>query len=115
MLYGCGTTTILVNNSDVDLYVNNVYKGKGHVEVCRTGFPKRLYIEAKYKGASVGELIVKRKLDGTSCLAGYFTYGVGLLFTFRYPASIVVPTSLDIKIQNIHQESIWKRPPNNWK
>ena len=117
--YSCGTTSIVVSNSNVDLYVNNVYKGKGQAEVRRTGFPKKMKIEAKYQGSTVGELVVKRKFDVVTFLSCYFTYGIGLLFSFRYPASVVVPISLDSSEPNSNPNSnkvgVWKRPPGKWK
>ncbi len=115
LLFGCGMSTIVVKNANVDLYVNNVYRGKGSVEVRRTGFPKRLYIEAKYNGATVGQLTVKRKLTGIGCLTGYFTYGLGLLFSFRYPETIIVPINETPNEPNPWKESIWKKPPKSWK
>ena len=121
LLSSCGTTTIFVSNSNVDLYVNSVYKGKGHAEVKRTGVPKKMKIEAKYQGSTFGELVVKRKFDAVTFLSCYFTYGIGLLFSFRYPANIVVPISIDSndpnqnKNPNQSRQSIWMRPPGNWK
>ena len=92
-----------------------MYKGKGHTEVRRTGFPKKLYIEAKYNGSTVGQLVVKRKFDAVTFLSCYFTYGMGLLFSFRYPATIIVPISNLSNTPNRWKESIWKKQPGKWK
>jgi hypothetical protein len=110
---GCDTTSIAVSNADVDLYVNGVYKGKGHVEVPRTGLPRKMSIEAKYQGSSVGQLVVKRKFDALTLLACYYGFGVGMLFAFRYPNNVFVPISMSDS--NGSNESIWKKPPGKWK
>ena len=115
LLNSCGTTSIVVSNSNVDIYVNSIYKGKGHAEVRRTGLPKKMKIETKYQGSTVGQLVVKRKFDAVTFLSCYLTYGIGLLFSFRYPANIIVPISIDSNEPNSSKESIWKRPPDKWK
>jgi len=120
----CGTTTIFVNNSNVDIYVNNENKGKGCVEIKRMGVPKKINIEAKYQGKTVGQYITHRKFDFTTCLIGYLTCGVGLIFAWSYPSSIIIPINMDEVTPAINneqkniqpkEENIWKRPPNNWR
>lgn len=113
LFYSCGTTLITVPNPEVDIYVNNVYKGKGTAEIPRMGPPQKASLSAKYHGAEVGSMVIKRKLDLTGCLVGYFTYGVGLFFSFRYPSEVTIPIRSDLYQNGNPVRSRWDEPPGN--
>jgi len=119
-MLSCGTSTIVVNNANVEIYANNEYKGKGTAEIKRTGFPQKTNLEAKYEGKTVGQLVIKRKPNTgaivLSCLAG----GIGipiLLFTFHYSDMITIPIDYIEQPGNkkVNKESIWNKPPSTWK
>ena len=110
----------MVNNSNVEIYANNEYKGKGTAEIKRVGFPKRLNLEAKYEGKKVGQLIVNRKPSAGAIFLSCISYGIGipvLLFTFHYPDMITIPIDVIEQQENkkLYKESIWNKPPSNWK
>jgi len=110
----CGMSRITVNDPNAEIFVNNVYKGKGTAEVTRMGFPKKLHIEAKCNNSTVGSIIVKRKFDGVSLLMSICTRGYGFIFSFRYPKNILIPI-IDAPTESAKpKENIWMKKPV-WK
>jgi len=92
-LASCGTTKIVTDrNLNADIYINNVNMGRKSVEINRTGPPKKIMITAKYNGLTIGSIEQRRKFELSTCLIGYFTYGIGLLTAWRYPEIIIIPT-----------------------
>lgn len=104
----------MVDNKNADIYVDGQKVGKGTAEITRMGLPKKANLSAKYNGQEVGSMVIKRKFDGVTCLVGYFTYGVGALFAFRFPALVMIPTNIAEDEQRTR--SIWLEPPGsgNW-
>ena len=85
------------------------------------GPPKKYFIEAKEEDVVVGTLEIKRKFDFATCIIGYFTYGIGLVFAWRFPDTVWVPTSENERRQNFDdaprnsKPSPWDEPPkSNW-
>lgn len=111
----CGTTNILVSNSDIEVYVNGQYKGKGGAQIPRMGPPATANIEAKYQSQVVGSVEAKRKFDFLTLFIAIETYGTGAFFAWRYPAEIVVPIDsrlLDNGVRsNKTSGGIWMIPP----
>jgi hypothetical protein len=115
--YQCGTTKIITDRGiNADIYVNGVIKGKKEAEIIRMGIPKKVDITAKYQGEIIGKTSARRKLDGATCLIGYLTNGIGLLVAWRYPAIIIIPTTIkpngetDISPWDATENSIWMKP-----
>jgi len=114
LLSSCGSTQLLVDNKDVSIYVDGENLGKGSAEIRRTGIPKKINITAKYQSKEVGSLQLKRKFDLVTFITGYFTYGIGFIFAWRFPAVVTIPTNeLD---KSRKSKSIWLEPPGsgNW-
>ncbi len=114
---GCGTTDIMVNNSNVDIYINGAHKGKGSVAIKRTGPPKKAHIKAKYKGYLVGETTIKRKMTSSTAIIGLFSYGLGLVFCWQYPDFLVVAIKNEMMEQMDSVQggkNIWMAPPGKW-
>ena len=121
LLSSCGTTQILVNRSDIDIFVDNVHKGKGRAELIRTGAPMSKTLTAKYNGQTVGEIIIKRHVNFETVLAGLLTidpfFGVGFLLCWKYPETVIIPTNLSDNLpfnKPSNKESIWLQPPKHW-
>ncbi len=114
IISGCGTTDIYVPHSDVDIYINNVQKGKGTAEITRTGVPKKKHITAKYEGQLVGEKTIKRKFNLLTGIVGLYTYGIGLIFCWQYPNTVYVPVDTEIIYGVNNNRNIWMEPPNKW-
>jgi len=121
-LISCGSTHIITDrNDDFDIYVNGLYLGKKEVKITRTGPPHKILVEAKFNGQSVGHTSIQRRFTFGTFLVGYCTYGVGLIFDWRFPETIVIPTeyySGDIpnyrSVWDKPQEmSVWDKPINN--
>jgi len=113
---GCGTTTLMVTDPEAEIYVNQVYKGKGDARVPRMGPPKTLHVEARLHGRLAGEEAVKRKFDFVTFLAGYFTYGTGFIWGWRFPETVVITTEKNPRTSSFNNtESRWNQPPKNWK
>ncbi len=113
LLMSCGTTQLVVNNSDVDIYINGAKSGKGTATMTRSGPPKSVKVEAKYDGVLVGSKIVKRRFTGVTCLVGYLTYGIGLFTAWQYPETVVIPIK---DISSIKTGSCWDNTQNSaWK
>lgn len=119
---GCGTTQIAASSSSTNIYVNGVFKGKGSIEVARLGVPKKLYVEAKEGFEVIGSKQIKRKFDFATFIIGYFTYGTGFLWAWRFPSYVFIPTTYDSSPSNNTfegppQKSPWDNPPppSNWK
>jgi hypothetical protein len=113
---GCGTTQIVCNNADASIYVNGMMKGRGSAQITRMGPPKKVYIEARYNGDIIGSLDIRRSFDWATCCVGYFTYGIGLIFAWRFPETVIIP----LKQNSYNKEavpagSIWDMPPGEWK
>jgi hypothetical protein len=115
---GCGTTHLVTNNPNVDIYVNNQYKGKGDADITKTGPPKRIKVEARYHGGQVGIVSVKRKVTLVTFVVGLYTYGAGFIFCWSFPDTVFIPTD-NTNEQKVNafdsQESIWNLPPGGWK
>lgn len=114
----CGTTRIVTYRSDVDIYVNYEFKGKGEARVTRTGLPDKMHVSAKYNGEEVGASDVRRKFTFMTFLGGICTYYVGFVLFWQYPETVIIP------IKNIEQKkttfdqkekSVWDLPPGEWK
>ncbi|MBT3207972.1 MAG: hypothetical protein HN704_15735 [Bacteroidetes bacterium] len=110
----CGTTKIIADNNEVDIYIDGSKKGKGSVEIRRMGVPKKIDVVAKFRTKEVGTLQLKRKFDFVTFLTGYFSYGMGFIFGWRFPEMVTIPTkSID---ETKKTKSIWDEPPGsgNW-
>lgn len=108
---GCGTTKIILDNKNINasIYVNGVYKGKNTAEIQRTGTPKKIHVEAKYRGQTIGTIDERRKFKFSTFVFGYITYGIGLVTCWRFPEYIIIPTdNVDSDIK-----SLWDETPNN--
>ena len=117
LLTGCGTTKLVTYNSNVDIYVNNQYKGKGEVTIPRTGPPQKSHVVAKYSGREVGSTDIKRSVKFSTVLIGMYTYGFGFFLSWRYPEMVIIPTDNlpDEKRGFEPGKSIWDMPPGEWK
>jgi hypothetical protein len=112
----CGTTQIVCNNADASIYVNGMMKGHGSTSITRMGPPKKIQIEARYNGDLIGSMDAHRNFDWATCCVGYFTYGIGLVFAWRFPETIIIPLKQNIQNdQNIPGGSVWDLPPGDWK
>lgn len=117
LLGSCGTTQLVTNNANVEIYVNNNFKGKGQATVTRTGPPQKMHVEARYQGERVGEINVKRKFEVITLIAGCYSYGLGWFITWRYPATVIIPTTNETD-ENKSSEphlNVWELPPGEWK
>lgn len=120
LMTSCGVTQVTVSRPDVDIYINNVKKGKGSAELKRLGPPQRSKIVAKYEGETVGEALAKRKFNWVTLIIGMHSYGLGFGLAWMYPSSVHVPISmpeyiLDSEAQdNDDTTSRWMKPPKVW-
>ena len=91
--------------------------GKGEASITRTGPPQKSHIEARYSGIEVGSTDIRREVKFSTVFIGLYTYGIGFFLAWRYPETVIIP------IDNLTQEkrgfepreSIWDRPPGDWK
>ncbi len=114
ILSGCGTTHIVVMNyPSSEIFVNGVYKGHGSADIRRTGVPKKSNIVARYQGVEIGSILIRRKFDAVTFLAGYCTYGIGFILCWRYPEIVYVPTG-DSPPANNTNRSPWDAPSGTW-
>ncbi|MFT6868103.1 MAG: hypothetical protein ACJA08_002953 [Cyclobacteriaceae bacterium] len=118
-LSSCGTTRIVTNNPDAVIYVNNVKKGKGPVEIKRMGPPQKTNIHAEYQGTKTDNQQIKREFDLGTLILGLYSYGVGLVVGWRYPKEILIPLNLsEYYITPDFKEgqatSPWMNPPKAW-
>lgn len=115
---GCGSTKIYTDkNINADIYVNGQMKGRQEVTIQRRGIPKKVEITAKYRGKTVGNIVVWRKFDWSTFFIGYVTYGVGLLTAWRFPEQIFIPTRPltpedEISPWENPSISVWMKPVN---
>jgi len=116
VLVSCGSTHLVTNNANVDIFVNNQFKGKGQTTITRTGPPQKIHIDAKYNGRQVGAMNLRREVDFVTILTGLYTYGIGFFFTWRYPETVIIPID-DIREKKSFdsRESIWNLPPGEWR
>jgi hypothetical protein len=117
LLAGCGTSRLVTKNSEVDIYVDNHFKGKGQATITRTGPPEKVHIEAKYHDQIVGSIDVRRHIDAVTMVTGLY-YGIGFIFAWRYPETIEIPIKdiTETKQKGFDaSESIWDLPPGEWK
>lgn len=113
LLISCGGTRIFTDQYlDADIYVNGVNKGKKDVKITRVGPPRKVFVEAKYNGKTIGQATVKRRFAFSTFVIGYFTYGAGFLFAWRYPEVIVIEThGYDVRDNNTSKsKSTWDDP-----
>lgn len=117
LLTACGTTRLVSYDSNVDIYVNNQFKGKGEAEITRTGPPQKSHIEARYQGSKVGETDIRRQVKFSTVFIGLYTYGVGFLFTWRYPEMVIIPIDMPQNTKKSFDKvpSIWDLPPGEWR
>ena len=117
LLLSCGSinTQIIANHPDVEIYINNVYKGKNIVEIPKIGIPQSKTISARYHGIIVGEKRIHRNFEPITAISGCFTYGIGWLVFWRYPDVIYIPIDTEIIEKNPQPKNIWQQPPKNWK
>jgi len=117
MFVECGTTRIVTDqNVSADIYLNGIRQGQKEIKIQRSGIPKKIELTAKYQGETIGNLSVSRKFEWTTCLIGYFTYGIGLLTAWRFPEVIIIPTTKINSEEYISpwdtpQKSIWMKSP----
>lgn len=116
LLASCGTTRLVTYNSNVDIYVNNQFKGKGQATITRTGPPQKSHIEAKHHGIQVGSTDIRREVKFSTVIIGLYTYGIGFFLSWRYPETVIIPID-DIQERRSFEpaESIWDLPPGEWK
>jgi hypothetical protein len=113
---GCGTTYLVTNNANVDIYVNNQYKGKGEATLTRTGIPQKVHIDAKYNNKQVGSMDLHRKVKVITVIIGLYTYGIGFFLSWKYPETVVIPINdLQEKKTFDKKGSVWDLPPGEWK
>ncbi len=110
LVSSCGTTQLMVDNKNADIYVDGQKVGKGIAEIQRMGLPQKANISAKYHGQEVGSMVIKRKFDGVTCMVAYFA-GVAAIFAFRYPALVMIPTTIPSEGDRVR--SIWLEPPGS--
>lgn len=117
ILGSCGTTQIVTHEAEAEIYVDGDRKGTGRAEIIRTGIPKRIEITAEYDGKQIGSQSVRRRFDGATFISGMFTYGLGFIVCWRFPATIFVPTEqIEVYDNEQNKQSIWKRPPGGkWR
>ncbi|MEP4533117.1 MAG: hypothetical protein ABJ004_08520 [Cyclobacteriaceae bacterium] len=120
LITSCGTTRIIANNPEADIYINNLKKGEGEVEIKRMGPPQKMKIYAEYYGSKSSERQIKREFDLSTLVLGLYTYGIGFAFGWRYPKEVFLqstpieihPTDGSDVITN--EVSPWLRPPRIW-
>jgi hypothetical protein len=116
LLSGCGTTQLISYNPNVDIYVNNKFKGRGNATITRVGPPEKSNIEAKYDGHVVGSIVIHRKITFVTCLVGLYTYGIGFFLTWKYPELVIIPVEDFQNVKSFDKnKSIWELPPGEWK
>jgi hypothetical protein len=116
ILGSCGTTLLVTYNSNVDIYVNNQFKGKGQATITRTGPPQKSHIDAKHNGGQVGSMDIHREVKFTTVVIGLYTYGIGFFLSWKYPETVIIPIN-DIQENKSFDpvQSIWDLPPGEWR
>jgi len=112
----CGTTKLVTYNSNVDIYVNNQFKGKGEATIPRTGPPQTSHIIAKNSGVQVGATDIRRKVKLGTVVIGLYTYGIGFFFFWRYPETVIIPIDIPQERRSFEPaQSFWDLPPGEYK
>ncbi len=119
LLSSCGTTRIITSHPDADIYVNNVKKGQGRVDLKRMGPPQKSQVRAEYLGNKTETIVVKREFDFGTLILGLYSYGIGLVVGWRYPNEILIPVAMPEPQYNSESDhgyptSPWMRPPKTW-
>lgn len=120
LITSCGTTRIIANSPEANIYINNIKKGEGEVEIKRMGPPQKIKIYGEYNGSKSNEREIKREFDLSTLVLGLYTYGIGFAFGWRYPKEVFLQ-STPIEIQPTdgadiitNEVSPWLRPPRVW-
>ncbi len=95
LLSSCGTSYVLVQYPDAELYKNGKFIGKNVGEIPRYGLPGKAQIEARVQNKVIGTCEVRRTINESALLVGLFTYGTGFFFSFSYPGCVLVPLNQD--------------------
>lgn len=116
LVSACGTTQLISNNPDAEIYVNGYLKGKGIAGIQRTGPPSRIKVEARLNGETIGNIDGKRHITILSILVGVYTYGIGFFFTWKYPDMIVIPVrnTENKGWSDENAKSVWDLPPGEF-
>ena len=113
VITSCGTSEIICKKADVDIYVNGINKGKGIVKLKRMGIPRKSVVSARYNNEEIGQITVKRKIDGVTIILGLVTNYTAFLWAWRYPAVIEIPIKNESPVIPSENKSIWMNPPQN--
>ncbi|MEO9477459.1 MAG: hypothetical protein ABJG41_18075 [Cyclobacteriaceae bacterium] len=120
LLASCGTSRIIATHPDADIYINNIKKGKGEVEIKRMGPPQKSKIYAQHNGSKSNERQIKREFDLGTLVLGLYTYGIGFAVGWRYPKEVFLQSSpneirqIDAQDGIANEVSPWLRPPRVW-
>ncbi|MBI2603555.1 MAG: hypothetical protein HYW48_10925 [Deltaproteobacteria bacterium] len=97
-LVSCTTTSVITNSKHAQVFVDGQYEGKGSVvEIPSWGSRATVEIKAKENGQS-NVMRVTRKFTFSTLVVSLFTYGLGLLFYWQLPDTIVMPRPASINI-----------------
>jgi hypothetical protein len=110
-LSSCGSTIIVANHPQAQIYVNGVYEGTGTARITRAGIPKRTQLEAVLNHEVVAQREIRRQFDGAALFGGFFTYGIGFFTLWRYPKEVHLNANEGFPSRP--EENIWERPPGS--
>jgi len=112
ILSGCGTTYITASDPRVSIIVRDQVRGKGIAKITRVGPPQKLVLTATYLDTEVGSTVIRRRFDFFTILVSAYTYGTGLLFSWRYPSNINIAVDYHLMETLTGSVSVWDRPGN---
>lgn len=105
----CGTTYVVVQYPDAEIYKNGKFIGKNVGEMTKYGLPGKAKLEARFRNQVIGQCEVSRKFNENSVVFGLFTYGVGFIVTaFKYPGYVIVPLNPEIINTDINKKGVMK-------
>lgn len=91
VLAGCGSTRILSQCADCDIYMDGRYLGQGSAKVASMGPPRTALLEARKGEQVVGSASMKRSIEVTTVLLGMCSYFTALYWGQYYPDYVYIP------------------------
>lgn len=91
LLAGCGSTRILSECNDCDIYMDGRYIGQGSAKVSSMGTPHTAHLEARKGEQVLGSADMKRSIEVSTVVLGCFSYFTALYWGQYYPDYVYIP------------------------
>jgi hypothetical protein len=110
VLAGCGSTRIVSQDPNAEIFLDDQWIGVGEAHVDRVGPPRHAALEARKGGRTVGKWQMSRSFTGMTVVWGLCSYYTGFYWGWYYPKEVTIPLTAAYDAPGPASKSPWMEP-----